>query len=264
MEEPRPPRVAWRENPDAVELGFDFYLQLVERRLRGERLSLVQNLRRYYQHDLGIELRETQARGLTHRTSSVFIDHVNELLGEDFVPNVEHWQQQGFQAFQEWREHYYGARDVVAADVDQEVIDILERQVPEGNEHPPRQRVVVPRIIRDSALSRFLKSIYQSSCQICSFTFRLPRGIRYAECHHLRPLENPHQGPDVQTNMMVLCPNHHAMFGYGSIAIHPDDLTVRSIEHNSPDHRRPLASQQHPIERDFLEYHYSHIFHQTA
>jgi len=263
MEEPGLPRVAWRENPDAVELGFDFYLQLIERRLGGERLSLVQTLRRFYQQELGIDLRETQARGLMHRTSSVFIDHVGEVLGEGFTPNVEHWQQQGLQAFLEWRDRYYQAISEPAADVDQEILELLERRTSERSGPAQRQRMVVPRIIRDSALGRFLKSLYQSHCQICSFSFRLPRGIRYAECHHLRPLGQPHTGPDIQTNMVVLCPNHHAMMDYGVIAIHPDDLAVRSMEHDSPDHRKPLDAQRHPLAREFLEYHYSSIFRQA-
>ena len=32
-------RVQWRENLNAVELGFDFYLGLLERRLKGEDIS---------------------------------------------------------------------------------------------------------------------------------------------------------------------------------------------------------------------------------
>ena len=34
-------RMRWRDNPNAVELGFDHYLTLIERRLRGEDVSLV-------------------------------------------------------------------------------------------------------------------------------------------------------------------------------------------------------------------------------
>ena len=41
-------RLHWKENPDAVELRFEHYLRLLERRLRGEDISLVQDLRRFY------------------------------------------------------------------------------------------------------------------------------------------------------------------------------------------------------------------------
>ena len=263
MEHSRLPRVPWRENSDAVELGFDFYLQLLERRLRGERVSLVQGLRQFYQQKLGIDLRETQARGLMHRTSSVFIDYVNEVIAETFLPNVEHWQEQGLQSFFDWRERFYQARNAVAADVDEELLELLERRPAERSGPARRQQVVIPRIIRDSALGRFLKSLYQSRCQICSFSSRLPRGTRYAECHHLRPLGQPHGGPDIQTNMIVLCPNHHAMIDYGVIAIHPDEMTVQSIEHNLPEHHKSLDARRHPLGSEFLEYHYTNIFHPT-
>ncbi len=257
-------RISWRDNPDAVELGFDHYLSLIERRLRGENVSLVQGLREYYMQELRIDLRETQARGLMHRSSSVFIDYVNQVLGEAFVPNVEHWEGLGVEAFLEWQQRFHAARNVVAADLDQELLAAMERQSA-GRAGPARRRTTAVRqILRDSALSRFLKSLYQSRCQICSFSFRLPRGGSYAECHHLRPLGQPHTGPDVQTNMVVLCPNHHAMMDYGAIAIHPDDLTVRSNERSSSDFRTPLESQRHPLDREFLEYHYTNIFRQTA
>jgi len=92
MEQPLLPRVHWKENPDAVELGFDFYLQLLERRLQGEDISLVQSLRKYYREELGIDLRETQARGLMHRSSSVFIDYVKAISGADFTPGIQFWE----------------------------------------------------------------------------------------------------------------------------------------------------------------------------
>jgi hypothetical protein len=92
-------RISWRDNPNAVELGFDHYLTLVERRLRGEDVSLVQGLRRFYREELEIDLRETQARGLMHRASSVFIDYVQSVLDTHFLPNIEYWEAQGLEQF---------------------------------------------------------------------------------------------------------------------------------------------------------------------
>ena len=48
-------RVSWRQMPNAVELGFDYYLYLVERRLKGEDISLVQGLRKFFGENLGID-----------------------------------------------------------------------------------------------------------------------------------------------------------------------------------------------------------------
>lgn len=260
MQNPTGERVQWKDNPNAVELGFDFYLTLIERRLRGERLSLVQSLRRYYSQELGIPLRETQSRGLMHRTSSVFIDYVESVSNSSFVPGIQHWEGQGLEAFLTWREQFYRLRNQQAVDVGDELLEELERRSKERVTGPNREQVLVNRIIRDSALTRFLKALYQSQCQICKASFRLPSGVRYAECHHMRPLGRPHGGLDKETNMLVLCPTHHAMMDFGALAVHPDDLVVLSIERSRPEHHKSLALTLHPLEREFLAYHYSNIF----
>lgn len=81
----------------------------------------------------------------------------------------------------------------------------------------PPGRVVATtyRILRDTAAARQLKADHDCCCQICGMTIELPDGTRYAEAHHVRPLGRPHDGPDVRENMVVLCPNHHAMCDYG-------------------------------------------------
>lgn len=262
METTHSARIPWKENADAVELGFDFYVGLLERRLEGEKLSLVQNLRRFYKEELGIDLRETQARGLMHKASSVFIDYVKNVSGHDFVPGVQFWEDVGIEKFLQWRDAFYHARkkDAVAADVEEELLEKLESLGQEEGESPSRRQVVVNRIIRDSALSRFLKALYQSQCQICTRSFGLPNGGKYAESHHLRPLGKTHAGIDKETNMMVLCPNHHAMMDFGVIAVHPEKLILQSINKSSWEHNSPVQLMRHRIEREFLEYHLSSIF----
>ena len=260
MEEQSLERFPWRDHPDAVELGFEHYLRLIERRLRGENVSLVQGLREFYQRELGIALRETQARGLMHRESSVFIDYVQQTTGERLIPNVEYWETLGLEAFLDWRQKFYSTRDVVAVDLDQERLMAIENRSA-GRDGPVERRTRVTRqIYRDNALSRFLKYLYQSQCQICNFSFPLPKGGVYVECHHIRPLGNPHQGPDIETNMLVLCPNHHAMMDYGTIAIHPEALTVEDIRHKVSEHGHPLNMRKHTLAKEFLEYHYVNLF----
>ena len=111
MARPSDERMRWRDNPNAVELGFDHYLTLIERRLNGEDVSLVQGLRRFYRDELSIDLRETQARGLMHRESSVFIDYVKSIFESEFLPNIEYWEVQGLERFLQWRSGFYRARD---------------------------------------------------------------------------------------------------------------------------------------------------------
>jgi hypothetical protein len=261
MTQPSNERMRWRDNPNAVELGFDHYLTLVERRLKGEDVSLVQGLRRFYREELGIDLRDTQARGLMHRDSSVFNDYVQSILDTDFLPNVEYWAAQGLEQFLQWRDDFYRARDIEAVDLDIEEEQAPEEVVPRGSDEPPgRREVRVSRVIRDSALSRFLKSLYEYQCQICRFTFRLEGARRYSETHHIRPLGRKHHGIDKETNMIVLCPNHHAMMDLGAIAIHPDLLTVIASEGSSSEHQKPLSLSSHVIDKEFLTYHLDNIF----
>jgi len=42
---------------------------------------------------------------------------------------------------------------------------------------------------------------------------------RYAEAHHIIPLGSPHHGADKAENIIVVCPNHHAMLDYGVIKL---------------------------------------------
>jgi hypothetical protein len=256
-------RVSWRQMPNAVELGFDYYLYLVERRLKGEDISLVQGLRKFFRENLGIDLRETQARGLMHKSGSVFIDYVKEVTGEVFVPGIQYWESLGLEGFRKWKDGFYRRRDKVAVDIDAEeaeINDFEEKFQEKLGVVPGRRRVAITRILRDTSLSRFLKSLYHQQCQICEGTFRLPNGDKYGESHHLRPLGRKHQGIDHQSNMVVLCPNHHSMFDYGVIAIQPKDHELLSIDKKVLEQGTHLSLLKHKIDDAFLEYHLDCIY----
>lgn len=91
-------------------------------------------------------------------------------------------------------------------------------------------------------------------------TFRLPGGGKYAESHHIRPLGKKHQGIDHQSNMVVLCPNHHAMFDYGVIAIRPKSHKLIAIDTKILEQRTGLLMIKHGIDDAFLEYHLDCIY----
>jgi len=61
---------------------------------------------------------------------------------------------------------------------------------------PRRATSTIQRVVRDSAVGKSLKRLYQYRCQICGNTIELPDGKRYAEVHHLRPVGKPHNGKD--------------------------------------------------------------------
>ena len=253
-------RVRWRANLNAVELGFEYYLELLEMRLQEEEVSLVQGLRRYYRDELRIDLRETQARGLMHMSSSVFIDYVKDATGLSFTPGIQYWERQGLDTFLAWRQDFFRTREQQAADMDEDLIDRLQERTETRTGPAPRQEIIINRIIRDSTLSRFLKSLYQHRCQICTFTFRLPNRRHYAESHHVRPLGRTHRGIDKETNMLILCPNHHAMMDYGVIAIYLEQNVVLTLTRSSSDYNRPLQLLSYELDKEFLEYHLTNIF----
>ncbi len=91
-------------------------------------------------------------------------------------------------------------------------------------EPPSRVTATTYRILRDTPAARLLKADHKYRCQICGITIELSDGTKYAEAHHVRPLGRPHDGPDVRENMVVLCPNHHAMCDYGVMRLSPELL----------------------------------------
>jgi predicted restriction endonuclease len=251
-------RVSWRKNENAVEIGFEHYLDLLEKRIKGDNISLVQELRKFFNRELGIKLRETQARGLMHRSSSVFIEYVKGVTGEDFNPTSQYWVQQGLKKFKEWRKTWLTARRTEAADLQDATV--VPPQQTERKSTLMRRTVTVNRVIRDNALSRFLKALYDSHCQICNSTFMIPSGRKYAETHHICPLGDPHNGKDQEGNMIVLCPLHHAMFDYGVIAVHPEKHTLLSIDNNVKGIGEGLSVRKHRINSESLEYHLEVIY----
>jgi hypothetical protein len=82
-------------------------------------------------------------------------------------------------------------------------------------EPPGRVLAVVSRIIRNTPMVQFLKELYEFRCQVCGIRIEISQGLFYAEVHHIKPLGGSHKGLDVHSNMLVLCPNHHAMFDLG-------------------------------------------------
>lgn len=107
---------------------------------------------------------------------------------------------------------------------------------------PGRMEITTSRIIRDTLMSQKIKALHRNECQICSLSIELPDGRKYAEGHHIIPLGKPHNGDDHPSNLIVVCPNHHAMLDMGCIQLVHSELvevnghiiSKRSIEyHNS-------------------------------
>jgi putative restriction endonuclease len=117
---------------------------------------------------------------------------------------------------------------------------------------PDRVETHVQRIIRDTNAAKSLKALYDYKCQVCGLRIEPASGNFYIEVHHVRPLGGVHHGLDTYSNMLVLCPNHHAMFDFGI----PQFITHESIKIGEASHS--LACK-HNLEADVVAYHNEQI-----
>jgi hypothetical protein len=105
---------------------------------------------------------------------------------------------------------------------------------------PDREEITTSRIIRDTIASRRVKMLNANECQICGVAIEMPEGKKYSEAHHIVPLGQPHNGPDVIENMICVCPNDHARLDYGAIKLDPKAIRFK---------------QGHTISEEFINYH---------
>ena len=92
-------------------------------------------------------------------------------------------------------------------------------------EETRRQGTFVSRIIRDSRKVRALKKLHDNVCQVCKRRMTFPDGTAYSEVHHLKPLGKPHNGPDTERNMIVVCPWCHALLDFGACQLSAEELS---------------------------------------
>lgn len=79
-----------------------------------------------------------------------------------------------------------------------------------GTNLPSRKETLVSRIIRNTKISQNVKTIYENTCQVCGIKLTTSNGP-YSEGAHILPLGKPHNGPDHESNILCLCPNHHVL-----------------------------------------------------
>ncbi|BDX08550.1 HNH endonuclease [Planctobacterium marinum] len=79
-----------------------------------------------------------------------------------------------------------------------------------GTNLPSRKETLVSRIIRNTKMSQNVKTIYENTCQVCGIRLITSNGP-YSEGAHIIPLGKPHNGPDHESNILCLCPNHHVL-----------------------------------------------------
>jgi hypothetical protein len=103
-----------------------------------------------------------------------------------------------------------------------------------------RSESLVSRVIRDTGAVRALKAHYDDACQRCGTRLTLVDDSAYSEGHHLRPLGRPHDGPDIPTNILIVCPNCHVTLDHGAVLLERTAITI---------------IPPHEIAEEFLRYH---------
>lgn len=120
---------------------------------------------------------------------------------------------------------------------------------------PNRTQTSTSRIIRNTELVDDLKNQYNHRCQVCDEKRYRSKGVGYAEGHHLRPLGRPHNGPDIASNILILCPNCHADFDYGMLKLDSESLRVQHGYDRDVDGAHLELADTHELDVRFVEYH---------
>lgn len=154
-----------------------------------------------------------------------------------------------------WENHVDEVYDFWAGTRMREVEEIDEDEKVADFEGTVRVKTTTSRIIRNTEISKDLKGRYSNTCQVCGEQRYRAEDETYAEAHHLQPLGRPHDGPDIEENMLVLCPNHHADFDYGLLTIETETMAISHSYEPAVDGRELHIREDHNVEERFLEYH---------
>lgn len=115
-----------------------------------------------------------------------------------------------------------------------------------------RTTTIVERLLRNSALAQRLKKIYDWTCQMCGTRIESPSGP-YAEAAHIKPLGRPDDGPDVEANILCLCPNHHKLFDSGGVVVLGDWRVIHVIDGRETGVL--IRNSKHRLTQEYLEWH---------
>lgn len=128
----------------------------------------------------------------------------------------------------------------------------------QGDEIPEKVKREIQLTKRKQNIVSKLKTIYNHTCQICQKQIEVNIGQYISEVHHIHPL-GIHNGPDIEDNMIVLCPNEHALFDRGAITIDLKKKRVVHVNPNNPLHNKPIILK-HPIAQKYVHFHNKHIY----
>ena len=115
-----------------------------------------------------------------------------------------------------------------------------------------RTTIVIERLIRNPLLAQRIKRAYDWTCQMCGTRIESPLGP-YAEAAHIKPLGRPDDGPDVEENMLCLCPNHHKLLDSGGVVVDGNWNVFHVVENKISG--RLIRNNKHKLTQDYLQWH---------
>lgn len=181
---------------------------------------------------------------------------------------VEEWTEVGKAGFRicRFRLRRLSAETQELTPVEQQVRDILDQQgqgtadqnsadVPEVATQ--RRTATVERIVRDTAVVRRVKRWHEYTCQICGLALTVgAEGKSYAEGAHIQALGGSAGGPDVEGNVLCLCPNCHVRLDRGALYLTDDFHVVDRYAEGLTARAAPLRTvERHRIGERFLRAH---------
>nr|WP_078963247.1 YDG/SRA domain-containing protein [Streptomyces durhamensis] len=126
----------------------------------------------------------------------------------------------------------------------------------ESERFPTTRATSIQRIVRDAAAARRIKELYDHECQVCGMRLVGPDGKPYSEGAHIRPLGNPHNGPDVERNILCLCPNCHVRLDIGAVVIDEDwSIIVRAGVFGHDVRSELKRHKKHRVHEEYVQYH---------
>lgn len=159
--------------------------------------------------------------------------------------NVDsYWYETGKSGYKVWRYRLI-AQSVYA-------VDSLINEPSGEYKVTARKSSTVNRIVRNPQKAKRVKSWHNHQCQVCGIAIETSAGL-YAEAAHIKPLGKPHNGPDIEENLLCLCPNHHVMFDNGGFAIN-DNLELIGIN------GKLRVVKKHRVNAEFIKYHREHYY----
>ncbi len=117
--------------------------------------------------------------------------------------------------------------------------------------YPLRVLTYSERLVRDTKVSKSVKKLNKDCCQVCGLRLMVSDNGYYSEGAHVQPLGKPFDGPDIESNILCLCPNHHVQFDKHYFSVNPETFALIGIEGTL----RTVPG--HDISKKYLSYHYN-------